>query len=55
MALNELLFVAAAIARRFHITFAPGEDGIRFKSKMRDCFTPKPRQVDITIRIRQTL
>lgn len=50
---REVSYVVAALVSRFDVELAPGEDGTRVLSEMKDEFTASPGPLDLVFRRRE--
>jgi len=52
LALAELRTVASLLVSKYHIRFAPGEDGAQVEGDMRDQFTAAPGKLNLSFTLR---
>ena len=53
LALSELRFITALLVKKYVIGLAPGEDGKRMISDLRDQFTAAPGQLNLSFKLRK--
>lgn len=53
LALSELRFITALLVKKYVVGFAPGEDGKRITSDLRDQFTAAPGQLNLLFKLRK--
>ena len=55
LALLEIRYVTAVLVTKYHISFAPGEDGSRVEKDMKDQFTAAPGKLELRFRKRSSI